>query len=61
MLIKNNYFDCKFVCFSNHFDCFLADEATIITISAIKSKIAKNIKNFKERKEFKNYDKGFND
>lgn len=39
----------------------LADEATIITISAIKSKIAKNIKNFKERKEFKNYDKGFND
>jgi len=40
---------------------FLADEAIIITISAIKSKIAKNIKNFKERKEFKNYDKGFND
>ena len=29
MLIKNHYFDCKFVCFSNHFDCFLADEATI--------------------------------
>ena len=56
MLIKNHYFDCKFVCFCNHFDCFLADGAIIRgSVPYMDATLFYITKNIKENKgDFKN-------